>query len=131
MFSITTYDYTDKDIDSWELPFDYHCIYIIENGRDAYIGESKSPVRRGKEHKINSKRNKYKKYHFNRMHVITGQLSEETPAKHYEKLLIKLMKVDQKFNVVNGDDGEMPHYYRKNEFELYFDELWVELEKRN
>ena len=128
MFSITTYNYPPKDGVSWKIPFDYHCVYIMENGREAYIGETNNPVRRGKEHDINFSDNK--KYHFNKVHIITGRLSEETPAKHYENLLIKLMKVDKMFNIVNRNDGERPHYSRKNEFELYFDKLWVELEKK-
>lgn len=130
MFTINTYDYSNKELAFSDIPFDYHCVYILENGKDAYIGETNNPIRRGKEHYSVSPKNKNKQYHFKRIHIITGLLAEETPAKHYENLLIKLMKVDQKFNIVNGDDGQRPHYYRKNIFELYFDELWVQLEKK-
>ena len=123
MFTIETFVYSDKYFDEWELSFDYHCVYILENGKDAYIGETSNPIRRGKEHDSETPKNKNKKYNFKKMHVISGLLAEETPSKHYENLLIKLMRVDRKFNIVNRNDGEKPHYYRKNEFELYFDEL--------
>jgi len=130
MFIIKTYDYADKNFDEWNIPFDYHCVYILENGRNAYVGETNNSIRRGKEHASESPKNKNNKYNFNKMHVITGLLMEETPAKHYENLLIKLMKVDQKFNIVNDSDGQKPHYYRKNEFELHFDKLWFQLEEK-
>ena len=130
MFSITTYDCSKKTFEQWELPFDYHCVYILENGKDAYIGETNDPIRRGKEHTSATLKNKNEKYHFKRIHIITGLESEETPSKHYENLLIKLMRVDGKFNIVNRNDGERPHYNRKNTFELYFDELWMQIEKR-
>lgn len=129
MFNIETFEYSQDKFDSWDILFDYHCVYILENGKDAYIGESNDYIRRAKEHNKKSIKNKLKKYNFKRMHVISGKLSEETPSKHYENLLIKLMKVDKKFNIVNDNEGEKPHYFRKNEFELYFDELWHELEK--
>lgn len=127
MFTVTTYKCSDNIYSGPELPFDFHCIYILENGKEAYIGESKDSSRRWSEHNSQSCKNLYKQYKFTRMHVITGQLSEETPAKHYENLLIKLMKIDGKFIIVNRDDGEKQHYYRKNEFELYFDKLWLQL----
>lgn len=130
MFNIKTYDYSEKDFDNWNLDCDYHCIYILENGNDVYIGETNNPIRRGYEHNSDTLKNKNKKYGFTKMHIISGQLSEETPAKHYENLLIKLMKVDGKYNVINRNEGERPHYYRKNEFELYFDKLWIQLEKK-
>lgn len=128
MFNITQYkysnNYTEKDFEKWELPNDYHCVYILENGTDAYIGETLVATIRAHQHI-----NKYRDLDFKRMYVITSDLMEETPAKHYERLLIRLMKVDGLFNIVNGNDGYKTHYQRKNEFELYFDGLWEQLLK--
>ncbi|WP_019913582.1 DNA/RNA helicase domain-containing protein [Paenibacillus sp. HW567] len=130
MLKIETYDYIIKNFDEWEIPFDYHCVYILENGKEAYIGETNNSIRRAKEHSSNSRKNKNKKYLFNKMHIITGFSMEETPAKHYENLLIKLMKVDNKFHIVNRSDGQKPHYQRKNDFERHFDKLWLQLEEK-
>ena len=35
---ITTFEYSKQDEQTWQLPFDYHCLYILENGDYAYIG---------------------------------------------------------------------------------------------
>ncbi|KAI4451519.1 hypothetical protein C823_006079 [Eubacterium plexicaudatum ASF492] len=47
---IRTFDYHKNSDDSWALPFDYHCLYILENGKEAYVGETKDVRRRSKEH---------------------------------------------------------------------------------
>ncbi|MBU3876054.1 DUF2075 domain-containing protein [Faecalicatena sp. AGMB00832] len=125
---ITTFEYSKQDEQTWQLPFDYHCLYILENGDYAYIGETKRPLERSKEHKhINDLCSAYS---FSRIHIITGQTFEETPAKHYETLLRRLMSGDGKFKILNAKRDEWQHYYRKNEFELCFDQLWLALEKK-
>lgn len=123
---ITTFDYTESDYKSWKLPYNYHCLYILENGKEAYIGETKEVPRRSKEHK--GAKDICHGYTFTRIHVLTGQTFEETPAKHFETLLIRLMKADGKFHVLNTRKT-WQHYFRKNEFELCFDQVWLELEK--
>lgn len=126
--SILTFDYSCDDYENWHLPYDYHCLYILENGKTAYIGETKHPVQRSQEHKRVG--DQCSKYSFSRIHIITGQTFEETPAKHYETLLRRLMKADGKFKIINAQRDEWQHYYRKNEFELCFDQLWLELERK-
>lgn len=123
---IKTFDYSKSDYASWILPFDYHCLYILENGREAYIGETKDIQQRSKDHK--RPRDICSGYSFSRIHTLTGKTFEETPAKHFETLLIRLMKADGKFHVLN-DQEEWQHYFRKNEFELCFDQVWLELER--
>lgn len=126
MFDITTYhfsnDYQMKDFEKWELPNDFHCLYILENGRDAYVGETLNIRRRAYEH-----RTEHRDQNFQQIHIITGNFMEASPAKHYEKLLIRLMKADGLFHIVNKIDGNQTHYARRNEFELLFDRLWDQL----
>lgn len=125
---INTFDYNKGDYESWYLPFDYHCLYIIEDGKNAYIGETKDVVQRSKEHKCS--KDSCSKYNLKNIHVITGKSFEETPAKQFETQLIRLFEADGKFNVINKKEQEWQHYDRKNDFELCFDNLWFELEKK-
>ena len=127
-FEITTYDYASPDYGKWTFPHDFHYVYILENGKDAYVGETNDVIERSKEH--HRKDDWCYRFRFKRIHVITGEDIEETPAKHFEKLLIKLMRIDRKFRVVNRSEGERTFYRRKNEFELGFDRLWPQLAER-
>ncbi len=123
---IRTFDYTEKNYASWTLPFDYHFLYILENGKEAYIGETKNIWQRSDAHK--KAKDICYGHSFLRIHILTGETFEETPAKHFETLLIRLMRADGKFRILNKRT-EWQHYFRKNEFELCFDQVWLELEK--
>lgn len=118
-FTVTTFDFTKKNFAEWKLPYPYYYVYILENGKEAYIGQTKDQVIRMKAHD-----GKKKQYSFQRAHSITSKYAEETPAKHFENLLIMLMKADGRFEIVNPLDGEQQNYYRKNDFEEAFDRLW-------
>ncbi|MBQ9106944.1 MAG: DUF2075 domain-containing protein [Clostridia bacterium] len=124
-FEITTYDYKTPDYSTWRFPYNYHYLYILENGKDVYIGETNDIIVRTKQH--HTKDDHCYKFNFSRIHVITGKHMEETPAKHYERLLVKLMEIDGKFDIRNRKQGEKTFYRRKNEFELGFDNLWPKL----
>jgi DUF2075 family protein/predicted GIY-YIG superfamily endonuclease len=130
LFEIVTKDFTNLDFDRWDVLFDYHCAYILENGREAYIGESKDVERRLGEHLSKSERNRLKKYRFNKIHIFTGRLAEIGMAKYQENQLIILMRLDGKFKIVNDKDGETQRALRKNLFEWYFDKLWPQLVKK-
>lgn len=127
MIPIQIQSFAYENFDSWCLPWDYHCLYILENGSQVYIGETKDVIQRSKDHCQPS--DFCNQFHFQRAYVITSEDFEETPAKHYEDLLIRLMRADGKFEVVNRKEGEWTHYKRKNQFEIFFDELWLQLEK--
>jgi hypothetical protein len=40
-FLIKTRDFSNDEFDSSEAFMKNHCVYILENGKDAYIGETK------------------------------------------------------------------------------------------
>lgn len=130
-FTIETYDYSNYSNQAFDYG-DYHCVYILENGKDAYIGETNDPIRRGKEHDRASPGNKNKQYHFNKIHIITGLLAEETPAKHYENLLIKLMKVvicDESQRLRRGKNlGKYYMHFKGGNERLGFDNTGDELD---
>lgn len=124
-FEITSYHFSAKEQENWVFPYDYHYLYILENGKQAYIGETNDIRVRSKQHR--QKADFCSRFRFQRIHVITGRDITATPAKHYEKLLIKLMRIDQKFSITNPSDGVRTFYAEKNEFELGFDRLWPKL----
>ncbi len=128
MLEIITFDYTDPNYKDWVLPYDYPCTYILENGKEVYVGETTNFVGRIKEHKQNKEE---EKYHFKKVHVITGKTMDASVSHHYENLLSRLMLADQKFSFVGKQGGYSWNLYdRKNQFELCFDQLWFLLEEK-
>ncbi len=126
-FEIATYDYAKPSYKDWVLPKNRHFLYILENNRKVYIGETNDIIQRTRDH--HKKEDPCYRHHFQKIHVITRKGMDETPAKHLEKMLICLMRIDQKYRVTNESDGERTFYDRKNEFELGFDKLWHKLAK--
>ena len=130
MFTITTEKLSKESIDNLGSIFEYHCVYILANGTHAYVGQTSNVEQRFKQH-VEAK-NYIRDYNFKTIHIISGDILDsfdETPSKHFEYLLIKLMKVDKKFRIINKKPVNMPHYDRVNKFELYFDKLWPDLVK--
>lgn len=121
-FTVRTYPFSEADFKKWVLDNDYHCVYLLENGKQAYIGETLVARERAARHA-----RMFRRIAFERMHIISSDLMEETPAKHFERLLIRLMKVDGLFQVLNGNKGNRTHYRREKMFELHFDRLWEQL----
>ena len=104
MIQVEVRSFAYENFDSWCLPWDYHCLYILENGYQVYIGETKDVIQRSKEHCRPS--DFCNQFQFLRVYIITSEDFEETPAKHYEDLLIRLMRADGKFEVVNLQKGK-------------------------
>ena len=97
MIQVEVRSFAYENFDSWCLPWDYHCLYILENGYQVYIGETKDVIQRSKEHCRPS--DFCNQFQFQRVYIITSEDFEETPAKHYEDLLIRLMRADGKFSL--------------------------------
>ncbi len=127
MFTIQTYPY-DHRFDHWKLYNDYPCLYILENGKYAYVGYSRDVFQRTDQHIRDAQE---EKYHYQRIHLIMSDDFNVSVVTHYEHLLIKIMRIDGKFILCNILNGETKHYYReKNDSELKFDQLFELLQEK-
>lgn len=133
MIEIITKELSEKmtveEVKNWMIQNRwFHCVYILENGKQAYVGQTRDVAQRLKKH---SKDEKKKIYKFQKVHIIVGADLDASVVQHYEALLIPLLSVDGKFQIVNDNVGYKENFYsRKETFELKFDLLWEELEKK-
>lgn len=112
---ITTCDFAKKEYKTIKFPHNSHYLYILENGKEAYIGETNNIITRlNAYHRPKSPRYGY---HFKWAHVVTGLSFDKEPALHFESMLIRLMKIDKKFDIV-ADDGERTIYSKKTTLSL-------------
>lgn len=109
-----------------------HCVYILVNrkNRRAYIGQTSNIKRRTKEHMGPEKF--IEKYKLDIAYIIRPKKTVEgvaegftgTHAKHFEWLLVRLMKADKKFKICTSKT-EKQRYHSMNNFEKVFDEeIW-------
>lgn len=125
MFKIIDYDfqkdtYGDEDyLDNWPM------IYILENGKKAYIGESNHVKTRMTQHASNEEKKIFKKVHF-----IYSKMFNQSVTFDYESKLIQYIVADELFEVTNKNSGIADkQYYNKDEYDEKFEQLWRKLQK--
>lgn len=103
-------------------------LYILENGRRAYIGQSLNVTGRMGQHKVNPEKisQKFKKVYF----VYSDEFNLSVLL-DYEAQLIRMMAADGKYIVTNKNRGITDkRYFNKEYYEKQFETLWEELRKR-
>ena len=102
-------------------------LYILENGRQAYVGQTNSIVQRMIQH-----RDSASKKIFNKAHYIYSDEFNQSATFDYESRLIALMSADGKYTIKNRNGGMSGvNYYDKSKYDDEFAELWKELQRKN
>lgn len=102
-------------------------VYLLEDGKEIYIGETTDMYRRCKEHWDNPDRVKLKN-----LHVVTDEEYNKSAALDIESMLIQHITADEKFVVQNGNSGLGEHnYFDREKYRAKFEILWEELRNRN
>lgn len=125
MFSITEGDFKNNTygdetyLDNWPL------LYILENGKQAYIGESTHAKTRMTQHATTEE-----KRIFNKVHFIYSKYFNQSVTFDYESKLIQYIVADELFQVTNKNSGIADkQYYQKKEYDVRFELLWRKLQK--
>jgi hypothetical protein len=126
---IKTYEYDKNsfhEIGEYKYGKNWPVVYILEGGKEAYVGETTDAYKRSHQHYHVPERNKLKS-----IHIIGDDEFNKSAALDIEALLIEYMSADGIFKLQNGNAGLRNHkYYNK---ELYhdgkFELIWKELQK--
>ena len=112
--------YSDEDyLDNWPM------LYILENGKQAYIGESTHAKTRMIQHASAEEKRIFDKVHF-----IYSKLFNQSVTFDYESKLIQYIVADELFQVTNKNAGIADkQYYQKKEYDAQFEKLWKKLQK--
>lgn len=102
-------------------------LYILENGKEAYIGESSNVSQRMNQHLDNEEKQK-----FNKVHFIYSKEFNQSVTFDYEAKLINCFTSDEKYKVTNKNGGlSDKRYFDKESYDYNFPELWLKLQKKN
>lgn len=107
-------------LDNWPM------LYILENGKQAYIGQSNHVKTRMGEHL-----SKEQKRIFDKVHFIYSSKFNQSVTFDYEAKLIRYVAGDEVFEVTNKNSGMADKdYYNKKEYDSDFYKLWRSLQRK-
>ena len=128
MSDIKTFRFDKSDFDKikeYEFGKNWPVVYVLENGREVYVGETTSLISRSKQHLDNPDRKG-----LNNIHVITDGEYNKSATLDIESWLIQYMSAEGSFKLQNGNDGLRNHnYYDKEKYKAKFEVIWKDLQK--
>lgn len=116
----------------YNLPIDtaldiYSCpiVYLLNNKKEIYIGETVNLLSRFSNHNTHPK-----KKNLSIRHVIQSDFFNKSVTLHLEAFLINHFSAESSFNLLNGNLGNGSHYYHnKEEYEKQFPLIWNKLQE--
>lgn len=130
MYEIKKYKFKKESLDGvkeYRYGENWPVVYILENGKEAYIGEAGSVYRRSHQHLKNPNR-----LNLDNLYIIADDEYNKSATLDIESSLIKYMSGDGKYLLQNGNAGiQESNYYDRERYQAKFSIIWKELKKRN
>lgn len=116
-----------NDIGEYKFGKNWPVVYILEGGKEAYIGESSDVYKRSHQHYKIPDRHKLKS-----IHIIGDDEFNKSAVLDIEALLIQFMSADGKYLLQNGNGGLKNHrYFNKHIYhDTKFELIWKELQNK-
>ena len=114
MFKITEGDFKNQTYGDESYLSNWPMLYILENGKQAYIGESNHVKNRMSQH-----HSSVDKRIFDKVHFIYSSKFNQSVTFDYESKLIQYIVADELYEVRNKNAGMADkEYYGKKEYEF-------------
>lgn len=128
MSDITTFKFDKNNfskIKEYRFGTNWPVVYVLENGKEVYIGESTNVFNRSKQHIEREDRKRLGK-----IHVISDEEFNKSATLDIESMLIEHIVADEKFMVQNGNKGIKNHnYFDREKYQSKFEVLWEQMIK--
>ncbi|RKM56309.1 DUF2075 domain-containing protein [Butyrivibrio sp. X503] len=125
LYIITNHPFPKDGYGTETYLMNWPMLYILENGKRIYIGESTNVSERMKQHKANTD-----KKQFNKVHFIYSDKFNQSVTFDFESKLIQFVSADEKYIITNKNDGiANKDYYRRDDYDGTFECLWNKLRK--
>ena len=101
-------------------------VYILEGGKEAYIGETTDAFKRSHQHYVRPERKRLKS-----IHIIGDDEFNKSAVLDIESELIAHMAADGKFELQNGNAGLRDHLYfdKARYHDVKFEMIWKEMRR--
>ncbi len=125
MFKITKGDFTNHIYGEESYLSNWPMLYILENGKEAYVDESNHVKNRMHQHAKSPD-----KQIFDKVHFIYSSKFNQSVTFDYEAKLIQYIAADEMFSLRNKNSGIADkNYHKKQEYDKEFHLLWKRLLK--
>jgi DUF2075 family protein len=111
----------------YKFGFNWPAVYLLENEKEIYIGETTSALVRSKQHLDDPRRIGLK-----RMHIISDDEFNKSATLDMESWLIQYISADGTYKLQNGNAGLRNHdYFDREKYRAKFEIAWKELKERH
>lgn len=128
MSQIKTFSFKRNKFDqirSYNFGRNWPVVYLIENGKEIYIGETTNAYSRSNQHYENPERQRLE-----RIHIITDEEYNKSATLDIESSLIQYMSAEETFILQNGNHGLLNHnYYDRQKYKAKFEVIWQQLKE--
>lgn len=129
MTIIKTLPFNKEDfnkIREYQFGKNWPVVYILENGKEIYIGETINAYYRSRQHYENPERQKLKT-----IHILTDEEFNKSAALDIESWLIQYILADGQYVLQNRNDGLKNHnYYDRAKYKAKFEIAWDNLREK-
>ena len=129
MIEIKTFPFDRDEFDQlkdFHFSHNWPLVYIQENGKEMYIGQTTNVYSRSKQHYENIDRRRLKQ-----IHLLTDEEFNMSAAFDFESLLIQYVSADGVFKLQNGNGGLINHnYFDKEKYLGKLETLWPKLQEK-
>lgn len=129
MSEIQTFQFRTSKLDKirdYKFGKNWPVVYLIENGKEAYVGQSIRAFSRTKQHLDNIRRAGLKN-----IHLISDDEFNMSAIFDIESWLIQYMSAEGIFALQNKNGGLKNHnYFDREKYKAKFELIWKELQKR-
>lgn len=126
MSDIVTFQFNKEKFDQikgYKFGKNWPVVYVLEDNKEIYIGQTVNAYYRSKQHYDNPDRRKLDK-----IHIITDEEFNISAAFDIEAWLIQYISADEKFVLQNSNGGLKNHnYYDKAKYKAKFEIAWDNL----
>lgn len=128
MSEIKTFNFDSKNFDEirgYKFGTNWPVVYLIEDGKEIYIGETVNAYQRSKQHMERAERARLK-----RIHIIGDEEYNKSATLDTESWLIQYMSAEEKFILQNGNRGLKNHsYFDREKYKAKFERTWQKLKE--
>ena len=104
---------------------DWPVVYVINNDKEAYIGETVDAVSRMTQHLMNADRQR-----LSTLSIISDDTFNKSVILDLESFLIKHMFADGRYQLQNGNAGlHLHNYFNRTIYEKRFRDIWAQLQR--